>query len=162
MRSSLGGSYPHDPIRSLRNPKWKQDSAGVLLQPFNLTTRSFRLGYPLEHADHRIHLLSHYARWDRRVISRRSKPASLELTVLLLSQACRLGGLHRASTVPFRSSYFTSALHPADATLQRLIAYLYRLRSFPLISSSHFVTHTCPHPTQPIRPPGRRAQAHTM
>jgi hypothetical protein len=34
------------------------------------------------------------------------------LTVCILSQAGHLGGLHRASPVPFRGSYFTDSLHP--------------------------------------------------
>jgi hypothetical protein len=46
------------------------------------------------------------------------------LTMWSLSQAPRLGGLHRASRVPFRGSYFTSGLHPSDATPQRLNACL--------------------------------------
>ena len=62
--------------------------------------------------------------------------------MLPLSQARHLGGLHRASPVPFRGSYFTSGLHPPDATPQRLIACLYRLWRFPLISSPRFVAHS--------------------
>jgi hypothetical protein len=58
-----------------------------------------------------------------------------------LSQAPRLGGLHRASRVPFRGSYFTSRVHPLDATPQRLIACWYRRWRFPLISSPRFVAH---------------------
>jgi hypothetical protein len=61
--------------------------------------------------------------------------------MLFLSQAWRLGGLHLASPVPFRASYFTPALHPAGATAQRLIAYLYRRRDFPSIPSPRFVAH---------------------
>jgi hypothetical protein len=61
--------------------------------------------------------------------------------MLFLSQAWRLGGLHRASPVPFRASYFTSALHPADATAQRLISYLYRRWDFPSIPSTRLVAH---------------------
>jgi hypothetical protein len=34
------------------------------------------------------------------------------LTMCILSQAGRLGGLHRASPVPFRGSFFTVGLHP--------------------------------------------------
>jgi hypothetical protein len=41
-----------------------------------------------------------------------------------LSQAPHLGGLHRASRLPFKVSSFTSAEHPANATTQRLIAHL--------------------------------------
>jgi hypothetical protein len=63
------------------------------------------------------------------------------LTMYFLSQARPLGGLHRASPVPFRASYFTSGLHPPDATAQRLTAYWYRQRSFPLIPSPRFVAH---------------------
>jgi len=33
-----------------------------------------------------------------------------------LSQAPRLGGLHRTSRLPFKVSFFTSAEHPANAT----------------------------------------------
>ena len=61
------------------------------------------------------------------------------LTMHFLSQARPLGGLHRASPVPFRASYFTPGLHPPDATAQRLTAYWYRQRSFPLIPSPRFV-----------------------
>ena len=77
-------------------------------------------------------------------ISRRSKLALFGLTMLPLSQAWPLGGLHRASPVPFRGSYFTPGLHPPDATPQRLIAYLYRQWSFPLIPSLRFVAHPRP------------------
>ena len=63
------------------------------------------------------------------------------LTMRLLSQARRLGGLHRASPVPFRASYFTSEVPPSDTTAQRLTAYWYRWRSFPLIPSPRFVAH---------------------
>ena len=78
---------------------------------------------------------------DKGTLSRRSKSALFELTMLFLSQACRLGSLHRASTVPFITSYFTLALHPANASVQRLIAYLYRLWSFPLIPFLRFMAH---------------------
>jgi hypothetical protein len=63
------------------------------------------------------------------------------LTICFLSQAPLLGGLHRASRVPFRGSYFTSGLHPPDATPQRLIACLYRPWGFPPITSLRFVAH---------------------
>ena len=63
------------------------------------------------------------------------------LTMDFLSQARPLGGLHRASPVPFRASYFTPGLHPPDATAQRLAAYWYRQRRFPLIPSPRFVAH---------------------
>jgi hypothetical protein len=63
------------------------------------------------------------------------------LTMYFLSQAGRLGGLHRASPVPFRASYFTPRVHPLDATAQRLTAYWYRQWSFPLIPSPRFVAH---------------------
>jgi hypothetical protein len=46
-----------------------------------------------------------------------------------------------AAPVPFRASYFTSGLHPPDATAQRLIGYLYSQRDFPSISSLRFVAH---------------------
>src|SRR5437773_3565688 len=74
-------------------------------------------------------------------ISRRSKSASFELTVLPLSQAWHLGGLHRASPVPFRSSSFTADLHLPAATLQRLTAHLYGQWTFPVIPSLCFVAH---------------------
>jgi hypothetical protein len=63
------------------------------------------------------------------------------LTIYFLSQAGPLGGLHRASPVPFRASYFTPGLHPPGATAQRLIACLYRLWSFPLMTSLRLVAH---------------------
>jgi len=62
-------------------------------------------------------------------VSRGLKSAWFELTISPLSQARPLGGLHRAAPLPFRSSYFTAGLHPPMATLQRLEACLYRLRS---------------------------------
>ena len=52
------------------------------------------------------------------------------LAICFLSQARLLGGLPRASPVPFRASYFTSELHPSDATAQRLIVCLYRRWGF--------------------------------
>jgi hypothetical protein len=58
-----------------------------------------------------------------------------------LSQAGPLGGLHRASPVPFRASYFTPGEHPPGATAQRLTAYWYRQWRFPLIPSPRFVAH---------------------
>jgi hypothetical protein len=91
--------------------------------------------------------LVRYARYARYnvaggTISRRLNPASFELTLRPLSQARPLGGLHRASPVPFRASYFTPRVHPLDATAQRLTAYWYRRRSFPLIPSPRFVAHS--------------------
>ena len=62
-------------------------------------------------------------------VSRGLKSAWFELTISPLSQARPIGGLHRAAPLPFRSSYFTIGLHPPMATLQRLKACLYRLRS---------------------------------
>jgi hypothetical protein len=64
------------------------------------------------------------------------------LTMGFLSQAGHLGGLHRASPVPFRGSYFTPTVHPAGATPQRLIACWYRRWCFPHIPSPRFVAHT--------------------
>jgi hypothetical protein len=58
-----------------------------------------------------------------------------------LSQARPLGGLHRASPVPFRGSSFTSGLHPPDATPQGLTACWYRQWDFPSIPSPRFVAH---------------------
>jgi hypothetical protein len=75
------------------------------------------------------------------VVSRRSNFALFELTMLSLSQAWHLGGLHRAAPVPFRASYFTPALHPAGATAQRLIAYLYRRGDFSSIPLTRLVAH---------------------
>ena len=69
----------------------------------------------------------------------RLKPASFELTMPFLSQAWPLGGLHRASPLPFRASYFTSGLHPPDATAQRLIAYLYKRWSYRSSSFTHSI-----------------------
>src|SRR6266508_3682298 len=63
------------------------------------------------------------------------------LTMHFLSQAPHLGGLHRASRVPFRASYFTPGLHPPGATAQGLIACLYRRRGFPPITSLRLVAH---------------------
>jgi hypothetical protein len=39
--------------------------------------------------------------------------------MLSLCQAWHLGGLYRASPVPFRASYFTASEHPLEATAQR-------------------------------------------
>jgi hypothetical protein len=63
------------------------------------------------------------------------------LTMGFLSQAGPLGGLHRASPVPFRASYFTPGLHLPGATAQRLVACLYRQRGFPPITSLRLVAH---------------------
>jgi hypothetical protein len=83
-----------------------------------------------------------YARYD---VAGGSFPVGLLslrlLTIGVLSQAWHLGGLHRASPVPFRASYFTPRVHPLDATAQRLIACLYRRRRFSLIPSPRFVAH---------------------
>src|SRR5882724_5858262 len=69
------------------------------------------------------------------------------LTVHFLSQAGPLGRLPRASPVPFRGSFFTSGLHPPDATPQRLTACLYKRRGFPPITSLCFVAHPSRLPT---------------
>jgi hypothetical protein len=74
------------------------------------------------------------------------------LTKCALSQAWRLGGLHRASPVPFRGSCFTSGLHLPDATPQGLIACLYKRRGFPPITSLRLVAHSCP-ATSVVRAP---------
>src|SRR5262249_9920715 len=77
---------------------------------------------------------------DRGGLSCRLKPASLELTMPFLSQARRLGGLHRASPLPFRASYFTSGLHPPDAAAaQRLTTYLYKQWSYRSSSFTHSI-----------------------
>jgi hypothetical protein len=80
------------------------------------------------------------------------------LTKCALSQAWRLGGLHRASPVPFRGSCFTSGLHLPDATPQGLIACLYKRRGFPPITSLRLVAHSCPRTTvaHGCRSPSRR------
>jgi hypothetical protein len=67
---------------------------------------------------------------DRGAISRRSKPASFGLAILLLSQPRPLGGLPRASPIAFRVSYFTPTLHLVGATTQRLIARLAQAMEF--------------------------------
>jgi len=69
------------------------------------------------------------------------------LALWFLSQAWHLGGLHRASPVPFRGSSFTSGLHPPGATPQGLNACLYRHWGFPPISSMRFVAHSASFPT---------------
>ena len=79
---------------------------------------------------------------DRGNISRRLKLALFGLTILPLSQAWPLGNncimphqyLSGAAISP-------PALHPPDATPQRLIVYLYRQWGFPPISSLRFVAH---------------------
>src|SRR5262245_7783967 len=73
--------------------------------------------------------------------SRRSKPALCVLTVLSLSQAWPLGGLHRAAPVPFRVSSFTPGQHRPGATTQRLVVCLYRQQDFPSITFLRFVAH---------------------
>jgi hypothetical protein len=81
-------------------------------------------------------------------LSRRLTSASFVLTMRSLSQAPHLGGLHRASRVPFRASFFTPGVHPPGATAQRLTVHWYKRWSFPLIPSPRFVAHmaTSPHP----------------
>jgi hypothetical protein len=77
------------------------------------------------------------------------------LTIECLSQAPRLGGLHRTSRIHFRASFFTPTVHPVGATAQRLGACLVQapevfphsisvLRGarFPLIPSARFVAHS--------------------
>jgi hypothetical protein len=78
-------------------------------------------------------------------LSRRLNPTLFALTMRPLSQARPLGGLHRASPVPFRASYFTPGLHPPGATAQRLTAYWYRQWDFPSIPSPRFVAHPMVH-----------------
>src|SRR5262249_41003332 len=83
----------------------------------------------------------------RSALSCRLRPASFGLTMRSLSQAPRLGGLHRASRLPFKVSFFTSAEHPANATTQRLIAHLiWAMETLVVIdpcfiSSSRLVAH---------------------
>jgi hypothetical protein len=61
--------------------------------------------------------------------------SSLRLLALWsLSQAWHLGGLHRASPVPFRGSSFTSGLHPPDATPQGLSTCLIQVLGFSIHS----------------------------
>jgi hypothetical protein len=69
------------------------------------------------------------------------KLASFELTISPFSQARHLGGLHRASPLPFRASFLTLGLHPPNASAQRLTACLYKLWDFPSIPSLRFVAH---------------------
>jgi hypothetical protein len=69
------------------------------------------------------------------------------LALWFLSQAWHLGGLHRASPVPFRGSSFTPGLHPPGTTPQGLNACLYRHWGFPPISSMRFVAHSASFPT---------------
>src|SRR5262249_53811166 len=75
----------------------------------------------------------------REGLSCRLKPTSFELTMPFLSQARPLGGLHRASPLLFRASYFTSGLHPPDAAAQRLTTYLYKRWSYRFSSFTHSI-----------------------
>jgi hypothetical protein len=91
-------------------------------------------------------LLSHHAGCDRGGVSRRLKPALLDLTVSSLRQAWLLGRLHRTSPVPFRGSYFTaeSIFGSYAPTAHRLPVQPMGLRSVMLPSSIppvRFVTH---------------------
>ena len=74
-------------------------------------------------------------------IYRRLKPAWFELALSPLRQAWRLGGLHRASPVPFRGSCFTTGLHLPAATPQRRIACLYKRWSYRV--STRFAHSIC-------------------
>jgi hypothetical protein len=61
------------------------------------------------------HSLSHQAKfWDRGVVPRRLKSASFALTMRSFSQAGHLGGLPRASPVPFRGMLLTRTERPAS------------------------------------------------
>lgn len=134
--------FSQDPSRSLRNPAWesaKQVADSNLPGWYAVMTS---LGTLWNTQYRRVHALPvHCARPDRGVISRRSTSAWFELTMFLLSQAPPLDGLHRVARLPFRASAFTTGLHPPVATAQRLITYLHRPWSFPLIPSSRFVAH---------------------
>ena len=66
----------------------------------------------------------------------------LLVTLLPLHQAWPVGGLSRASPVPFRASYFTTGLHPPAATAQRCTEYLYTRRDYRLTCASLFVHST--------------------
>jgi hypothetical protein len=93
-------------------------------------------------------LLTHHAGCDRGRVSRRLKPALLDLTVSSLRQAWLLGRLHRTSPVPFRGSYFTadSIIDSYAPTTHRLPVQPMGLRSIVLLSSvppMRFVTHPC-------------------
>src|SRR5262249_20211720 len=93
-------------------------------------------------------------------LSCKLKPASFELTMPFLSQARRLGGLHRASPLPFRASYFTSGLHPPDATAQRLTTYLYKRWSYRSSSFTHsiFALRSAHRSFPPVGPFCKRAR----
>jgi hypothetical protein len=130
-----------NPSRSLRYPRWKQGNAGGLLRPlwleyFGVQSRQLIVYYgnfePICCPVHPWATTPQVSRIlrDRVWFSRRLKLTSVELAMLPLSQASPLGGLHRASRVPFRVSCFTSDEHPSDATTQRLIVCLYRRWSY--------------------------------
>src|SRR5262249_7385796 len=70
--------------------------------------------------------------WGRANVYRRLKPASLALALLPLCQAWHLGGLRRASPVPFRASSVTNGFHPPAATAQRHAGRLYGRQSYGL------------------------------
>jgi hypothetical protein len=56
-----------------------------------------------------------------------------------MSQARRLGGLHRTAPVPVRGSSFTAGLHPPAATPQGLIACLYKRWSYGVRKTSFLI-----------------------
>src|SRR4051812_23952518 len=66
--------------------------------------------------------------------SRRSIPASIALAMPSLRRAPRLGGLSRASRVPFRASSITAEEHPLAATAQRRIPCLYKGWSYRFVA----------------------------
>src|SRR5262245_13677321 len=81
----------------------------------------------------------------QRELSCRLKPASFELTMPFLSQARPLGGLHRASPLPFRASYFTRVcirptLRLNDSSLTCISGGATDLHR-SLIPSSRFAAH---------------------
>ena len=103
--------FPLNPSRALRAPERHQGTRTLppalqinLMQPLGRQLRRICLGTPigvvrcLVDSGHNPRLCRVLR--DRGVISRRLTPTSLGLTIVCLSLARRLGGLHRASSVP--------------------------------------------------------------
>jgi hypothetical protein len=120
-----------DPSRALRNPDWNWGNLGNPGHPLGWQKPQANLGGPLKDSWRPsrcpVDLVSH-ARYAGYNVTGDEFPVGLSplriLTLECLSQAPRLGGLHRTSRVPFRASSFTPTVHPVGATAQRLGACL--------------------------------------
>jgi hypothetical protein len=133
-----------DPSRSLRNPDWPEGKSGLPLTTFGLgpmtsqsrTSFEFYSVIGCSRCPVSIWIASpDYARYYVAGVSFPVGLLSLRLlTICVLSQAGRLGGLHHASPVPFRASFFT--LH---SIMQRYGPTAHRLPAQAMEFSTHYI-----------------------